>query len=132
MQRAFVQYTPGRNGESSPTQSLPAVTGVANVRHYAAYDANAKNALIAAMNANRPVVAGINRGNLYGLNGHAVAIVGARGTVANPEFLVYNPWGMDGANAQGQGVAVQGANDGYFWVSWTTLRSCCDYGFYVL
>ena len=121
-QRAYLQYAKN-GGTSLPSQALPAATGVGSVAYYASTDANAKTALINAMNQNRPVVAGITGGVLYGLTDHAVAVVGARGTAANPEFLIYNPWGMDTQTRDGRPTAVDGVNDGYFWVSWATFRT---------
>lgn len=131
MQRAFVQYA-GNGGVSVPSQALPAVTGSNAVSYHRTTAPTARAALVTALNANRPVVAGISRGNLYGLNNHAVAVVGTRGTAANPEFLIYNPWGLDGQAANGRPAAVDGANDGYFWVSWNTFRACIDGGFWTL
>lgn len=127
MQRAYLNA----GGNTSPSFALAAATG-GSATHVNMTDRDAQGTLIRALNANRPVTAAIGNSVFYGISGHAMTVVAARGTTANMEVLIYNPWGMDAQTASGKPGAIQGsATDGYFWISWGMFRSYFDSGFWV-
>lgn len=127
MQRAYLQA----GGTTSPSYALAAATGGSSTR-YLATSSNARTAMLQALANGRPVVAAVDRNSFYGITNHAMAVVAARGTAANPEVCIYNPWGMDAQATNGQPYAIEGsATDGFFWVSWNTFATYFDGGFWV-
>jgi hypothetical protein len=90
-----------------------------------------RTTLLWALNNNRPVTTAIDHARLYGITDHALAIVAWSGSSSNPTLTVYNPWGRDGRTSNNETYAIQGANDGYFQVSWSTFLTYFDGGIYV-
>lgn len=111
MQRALVQSF-GNGAATNSDFALYTMTGN-QTRYHLTTEANAKLTLVNALNNKIPVEAGITTNTLYGVDHHAFAVLGARGTWDNLQILVYNPWGKDGVGNQGDGNS-----DGYIWLSW--------------
>jgi len=127
MQRAYL-HGPWR-GNTNLKFGLESATG-GNAVYYARRDQAAKADLVRALNLGRAINAGISNNTLYGINHHALAVVGARGSFNNLQLLIYNPWGKD-AQGKGETVALDGANDGYFWISWDIFSNHFDGGFMI-
>ena len=126
MQRAYVS----RVNSTNFATGIATATG-GNATYFSTNAANTKTNLLLALNSSRPITTAIDHNTLYGITDHALAIVGWRGSASNPELQIYNPWGRDGRSGPSSTYAIEGGNDGLFWVSWNTFVTYFDGGIYI-
>jgi hypothetical protein len=117
MQRAWKQMH-GNDGIAWPHEAMAALTGSTGSWYRTITD-SLKDTLRSAVSSGKAIVAATGSNPASPLVGnHAYTVLATWGTNSNFWVQVRNPWGKDGPNG-----AVEGADDGVFWVRWDTFKT---------